>query len=274
MKYLYTFVFLIIGTAILAQKKTPLTNDFVAGSYPIFGKGNEKIPLQSRALKNATYYLISGHGGPDPGAMATYNGSTLCEDEYAYDITLRLAKKLIANGAKVYLIVRDEKDGIRNGEILLNTQREICYTQGTMPLNQLDRLNQRTQVVNKLYDAQPPNRYQRLIEIHIDSRSETQQTDLYFYHLQGSEMGNRLAQNLHQTFDQNYAEHQKGRGYSGTIATRNLYTLKATKPYAVYIEVGNIQNEFDLRRIVIDNNRQALANWLCEGLIKDFEQEK
>jgi|LGOV01.1.fsa_nt_gb N-acetylmuramoyl-L-alanine amidase len=38
-----------------------------------------------------------------------------------------------------------------------------------------------------------------------------------------------------------------------------------------YIEIGNIQNEKDLRRIVYPVNRQALAEWIAQGVLLDFE---
>jgi N-acetylmuramoyl-L-alanine amidase len=34
------------------------------------------------------------------------------------------------------------------------------------------------------------------------------------------------------------------------------------------VELGNIQNERDQIRFTKVNNRQALANWLCQALIK------
>jgi N-acetylmuramoyl-L-alanine amidase len=60
--------------------------------FPIFGKDHAYVPLESSKLKGKVYYLISGHGGPDPGAMTTRSGKKICEDEYAYDVTLRLCK--------------------------------------------------------------------------------------------------------------------------------------------------------------------------------------
>jgi N-acetylmuramoyl-L-alanine amidase len=35
--------------------------------------------------------------------VENYNGKLIAEDEYAYDVTLRLARMLISNGAKVYM---------------------------------------------------------------------------------------------------------------------------------------------------------------------------
>ena len=36
--------------------------------------------VYSKELEGAIIYLISGHGGPDPGAVAEVEGNTLCED--------------------------------------------------------------------------------------------------------------------------------------------------------------------------------------------------
>jgi N-acetylmuramoyl-L-alanine amidase len=45
--------------------------------------------------------------------------------------------------------------------------------------------------------------------------------------------------------------------------------LRHLQPATVYIELGNIRNIRDQDRLVIANNRQAVANWLCEGIL-DF----
>ena len=50
--------------------------------------------------------------------------------------------------------------------------------------------------------------------------------------------------------------------------------LKNTKPASVFVELGNIQNRFDQQRIILSENRQALANWLCEGFVTDYNRYK
>ena len=50
----------------------------------------------------------------------------------------------------------------------------------------------------------------------------------------------------------------------------NLYVLRHTTPTSVFVELGNIQNQYDQQRIILSNNRQALANWLCEGFVTDY----
>ncbi|MEL7148969.1 MAG: N-acetylmuramoyl-L-alanine amidase, partial [Bacteroidota bacterium] len=78
-----------------------------AGRFPIFGKDHELVLRKDNVLAGCYYYLISGHGGPDPGAVGTISNKKVAEDEYAYDVTLRLARHLISRGAVVYLITRD-----------------------------------------------------------------------------------------------------------------------------------------------------------------------
>ena len=72
-------------------------------------------------------------------------------------------------------------------------------------------------------------------------------------------------------FKSKYGKHQPNRGFSGTVSGRNLYVLSHTTPVSVFVELGNIQNTFDQRRLVIPSNRQALAKWLMEGFIKDYK---
>jgi N-acetylmuramoyl-L-alanine amidase len=38
----------------------------------------------------------------------------------------------------------------------------------------------------------------------------------------------------------------------------------------VYIELGNITNEFDQKRLLMVNNRQAIGNWLTQGVLSKY----
>ena len=49
------------------------------------------------------------------------------------------------------------------------------------PLDQLERLQQRARVINQLAKEEKAA-YQRCIEIHLDSRSQNKQLDVFFYH--------------------------------------------------------------------------------------------
>lgn len=257
-----------LPSAILSEEPYAESN---AGSYPIFGKSYANVTPESNRLKNAVIYLVSGHGGPDPGAVTSYGNTQISEDEYAYDVTLRLARKLIAQGALVYVIVRDPDDGIRDARVLKMDRDEVVYPNEPIPYGQLARLKQRADVVNTLYQKHG-SAYQRLIITHVDSRSKGQNIDVFFYHHEKSKSGKTLAENIHETFRKKYAKFQPNRSYSGTFENRtSLYMVKNTLPPTAFIEIGNLRNTRDQRRILEPDNRQALANWICEGVILDYE---
>jgi len=257
----------------IALSKVNESNVKSSKEYPIFGSNFSKIDAVGNRLAGTVYYLISGHGGPDPGAIEDYKGTVIAEDEYAYDITLRLARELIAQGAEVFLIIQDKDDGIRNERILPLDNDEVAYPNLKIPLNQLARLKQRVEAVNKLY-KENRSKYQRLLVTHVDSRSKGTNIDVFFYHHEKSTNGKRLTESIHKTFSKKYQRYQPNRGYKGTFADRSsLYLVKNTLPAMAYIEIGNIRNKKDQKRILDPDNRQALAKWISEGILLDYELE-
>lgn len=239
----------------------------------LMGAGGNNVAVKSRQLSGAVYYLASGHGGPDPGAIGHFGKAALAEDEYAYDVTLRLARSLIERGATVYMIIRDPNDGIRDEKILKIDHDEVTYPNQRIPLNQTARLRQCTEAVNKLYHKHK-GAYQRMITIHVDSRSVGEKIDVFFYHHDQSSTGKKLAKRIHRTFNARYKQSQPGRSYLGTVSDRSsLYVVKNCLPPTVFIELGNIRNDKDQRRFLIAGNRQALANWICEGMSADYGKQ-
>ena len=222
-------------------------------------------------MQGACFYVVSGHGGPDPGAIGRIGKIELHEDEYAYDVALRLARNLMQEGAEVRIIIQDAKDGIRDDKYLSNSKRETCMG-APIPLNQVARLRQRCAKINEFYKKDRKNyKYCRAIFIHVDSRSKGKQTDVFFYHSNRRAESKKLANRMKDTFESKYGKHQPNRGFTGTVSGRNLYVLTRAIPVSVFVELGNIQNSLDQKRLVIPSNRQALANWLMEGFLKDYK---
>lgn len=241
---------------------------------PLFGKWLSNVKVTSNRLAGTCFYVVSGHGGPDPGAIGRVGKHELHEDEYAYDIALRLARNLMQEGAEVRIIIQDAKDGIRDDRYLSNSKRETCMGDA-IPLNQVARLQQRCIKINELYRKDRKiYKYCRAIFLHVDSRSKGAQTDVFFYHAPKSVLGKRLAVAMKGTFESKYDKHQPNRGFEGTVSSRNLYVLLKAAPASVFVELGNIQNAFDQRRFVISSNRQALAKWMMEGFIADYKRTK
>ena len=243
------------------------------GVFPIFGKDYEEVQFKDTKLQGAVFYIVGGHGGPDPGAVGKRNGHRLCEDEYAYDVALRLARKLLEHNATVYLITRDPNDGIRDESYLKCDKDEVCWGNRKIPINQTKRLKQRTNEVNKL-SKKYKGQYQRMIVLHVDSRYQGQNVDIFFYHHSKSSSGKRLCNTLLKTIKKKYQEHQPGRGYYGNVSDRSLYILRNTNPVSAFIELGNINHDRDQQRLIIMDNRQAIANWLTLGLINDFNNSR
>ncbi len=239
---------------------------------PLFGKKYSEVSVKSNKLAGATFYLVSGHGGPDCGAIGYVNGTPIHEVEYAYDITLRLARSLMEEGANVHVIIQDKYNGIRDDEILKLNKRKTCRGK-EIPRSQVKRLQQQCDEINMLSNRYG-NVYQRAVFIHLDSRSVKQQVDVFFYYNETSAAGRKLANTMRTTFKDLYNKFQPRRGFNGTISHRNLFVLNNTKPVSLFAELGNIQNTADQERFLVSNQRQALANWMCRGLIADYQNSK
>lgn len=251
------------------EKKEVLPSEL---TFEIFGEKYQDVKIVDRKLSGNVYYVVSGHGGPDPGAIGFKNGYELHEDEYAYDVSLRFARNLISHGATVYMIVRDDNDGIRDEHYLQNSKDEYYYGNHEISPNQLERLRKRAQVINDLYYENANSaKKQRCIIFHVDSRYTGQRIDIFFYHAPGSEEGKDFTNTLLSTIKEKYEAAQPGRGYDGSVSGRGLYMTRNTIPVTSFIEIGNIQNPRDQIRILDPNNRQAIANWLLDGIIR-FDQ--
>lgn len=254
------------------DKYPPTEETMPNGTDPaIFGEKFRHFTPQSERLKDACFYIISGHGGPDPGAVARVGKRHLHEDEYAYDMALRLAHNLMMEGATVHVIIQDPNDGIRDEMYLKNSSNETCMGE-PIPKNQIDRLKQRVDKVNKLYEKDKARfKYIRAIDIHVDSRNKGKRIDVFFYH-SADKHSKLLATTMRDFFKMKYDTHQPGRGFGGFVEQRNLYVLRHLKPPSILVETGNIQNESDRRRILSSNNRQALVNWMAQAFFEDYKK--
>ena len=255
-------------------KKTTITETVAVKSSSksfsdkIYGSKHSKVDLIDQSLKGKVFYIISGHGGPDPGAVCEDCSSRLCEDEYAYDVSLRLDKKLRQHGATVELVIKDNNDGIRDDQILKCDSDERLADNSKIPASQMPRLVQRTSYINKKYKeySRQGVKEQVVVSLHIDSNTKSTKQDVFFCYAKGSKASRKLAVQIRDKFQEKYNYYQKNRGYKGYLHERKFFVLRNTKPPAVLIELANIQNKHNHKRILLKENRQALANWIYEGL--------
>jgi len=260
-----------VKETILAKADTPAKSDTHVNNDPLYGGKYSDIEVLDNSMKGQVFYVVSGHGGPDPGARCTDCKQTLCEDEYAYDVSLRLARNLRQHGATVEMVIQDKTDGIRDASYLKCDSDEQLANGSKIPVSHLKRLQQRTDYINKRFTHYKSKGYkdQSVISIHIDSNSESHQQDVFFCYYPGSNSSKELAIQVRDKFQEKYDKHQKNRGYKGYLHKRNFYVLRKTAPPAILIELANIQNKHNHKRILNKDNRLALANWIYEGLLNE-----
>ena len=237
-------------------------------TFSIFGEKYAYVPKVDDKLAGRIFYIVSGHGGPDPGTVGKRAGHALHEDEYAYDVALRLTRNILAHGGTPYMIVRDT-DGIRDDRYLKGDKDETAWGGDPIPDGQKNRLAQRSDIINQLYDENLAKGIsdQTMVSVHVDSRASSKKIDLFFYHHETDLIGAKQADRMQTVVRKKYNQVRKGRGYAGTVRPRDLYVLRETKSSGVFIELGNIANASDQLRIVEPRNRQLIAEWLCEGLM-------
>jgi N-acetylmuramoyl-L-alanine amidase len=257
----------------MEREKEPQSNPAnSAGIFEIFGKKYQNVTRKSNQLQGVVYYIVAGHGGPDPGAQGNKDGHIMSEDEYAYDISLRVARELISHGALVYMITRDNDDGIRDDEFLANDKDETVWKNQKIPFGVNSKLRQRTRAINSLYNKNK-GKYQRMIEIHIDSRQISERVDVFGYYNSKRKLSKEFANNIINTIAEKYKKHQPNRGFSGISQSRDgLFMLKFSHPTACFLELGNIKNPADQIRFTKAENRQVIADWITDGCIKDYRK--
>lgn len=259
-----------------APRKKQATGTKRRNYFPLFGKRHAYVATVSNKLRGKVFYLVGGHGGPDPGAMAKRAGHTLCEDEYGYDVTLRLARRLISNGAIVHIIMRDPNDGIRDNKYLKCDKDEVYLGNKTISHSQRPRLRDRAFIINKLFYSYKKRGYkskdQITLMVHIDSRNRKKRIDVFFYHAPKSGRSKKVAKGLYRTFKSKYSYFQAAKTYTGRVIPRELFMLMNVKPLAVYFELANIRNPSDQKRIILPQNRELLAKWIADGLMQHYRR--
>jgi N-acetylmuramoyl-L-alanine amidase len=172
---------------------------------------------------------------------------------------MRIARNVEEHGGKVYMIIGDPDDGIREDTYLKIDYDEFCYPDLEIPRNQTERLKQRADAVNSLYESHKDVKYQRVVEIHLDSGSNGTKFDVFFYHYDKSKDGKKFAESIQQVFNEKYAKHQPNRGYGGTVSARNLYVIRKVIPVAILYRVGKYPKRKGQKTISVFKQSQGFG---------------
>lgn len=107
---------------------------------------------------------------------------------------------------------------------------------------------------------------QWMISIHVDARSVDDRQDVFFYYQAESAQSKNKALEIRTIFADKYSKY-RDRAYTGTVSARPLYVLRASLAEPIFIELANIHNENDRKRILYPRNRQLIADWITQGFM-------
>ena len=149
----------------------------------IFKSEIAALPVIDNALKGWKIVIDPGHGGLDPGAIVSVsdgNGNpvVITEDEYAYDISLRLYRSLYRHGASVSLTIlapdHHIRDGIDARQTFVHRKNEVYNSasqngvNGWRPVGTTDGLDMRKSIAaEQIQDAHPAEKRKGTIYISI-----------------------------------------------------------------------------------------------------------
>lgn len=242
-----------------------------------FKKDIENTPTFSKDLEGWTIVLDPGHGGKDPGAIATVTTGDkklhIVEDEYAYDTTLRLYELLKRHGAKVHMTILSPdhitRNPASNKTTFINEKNEVynnkklnAYNNITVwPVGGQWGLNQRVEIANSFYNRS--NRDKTIfISIHADNDDDRGAGKLILYHSDGSKEDIK-SKNFSQTLIDKMGE-------NGVIKPMNLGVLRGNSAnYKILVELRNMAHLSEALALLDNQKRQEDANMILEG-IKSF----
>jgi LysM repeat protein len=243
------------------------TTDSYRQAREVLGKLNREIDragILSRKLKGWTIVIDPGHGGLDPGAVVETvdgngNSAFVVEDEYAYDISLRVYALLRQHGADADLTVISPNHHIRHtpdaSVTFVNEKNEVFNDESEnrtgawseWPAGGSRGLERRLDTARKIIDR-GGNPRSLFISIHCDNTpGGFAQSGILIWGKDEQEL--ERSRNLAEAFQSSFPA-------SLEIKEQNLHVLNGNPADdgAVLIEIRNIN---------YDNNSWALRN---EGL--------
>lgn len=218
----------------------------------IFKNEFVKLNLKSDKLKNAVYYLISENN--------------LGDNKFTDDITLNLARQLLINGARVYLIVGGGDDSTPIVSKETATESDVIEEDKIM----MKKTQSYVEVINKRY-LKYSTKYQRLLVVRSNGLTSRQNLDVSIFHHDKSEEGQKFAENIEEVFLANGIKSRSFDEHTDVFADKNnLFLAKNILAPITIVEIGDFRSDHNQKKISVRSDKKALAKWLTSGLFKDY----
>jgi len=225
----------------------------------LFKKGESLLEELNRSIDQSEkkgnslegYHIMidPGHGGYDPGCVIQVedgNGDPvfIVEDEYVYDVSLRLYRELRLEGAEVGLTIISPNHGIRNGEAgrtFVNQKNELYNIpslydgsrSSKLPIGGREGLSYRVEAAESFFTGVPRNR-RIFISLHADNNPGAGEKRQFLYHEDDEGNSQQESRNLARIMAATFGEKSVSRG-------QHLYVLNGNPAdRAILIELRNL----------------------------------
>jgi len=238
----------------------------------------DAMKTRSNVLKGWHIVIDPGHGGLDPGAIVSVadgNGNPLVitEDEYVYDISMRLYRILILHGASASLTVLAPDHHVRNGinarQTFVNLKNEVYNEEnhnaqkGWRPVGTIEGLDLRKSVASKEIAEVPAWNKRKgtiFISIHSDSIPALSAARMVFY-----DGANDKELEASMSFSTTLSSHL---GAGSFIRRQNLKVLRNNPAdVAALIEIRNVSYPSDAWALRSSDLREQDALMIADGLL-------
>jgi LysM repeat protein len=245
--------------------------------FDLFAKKVDALPPISQKLEGWHIVLDPGHGGIDPGSITKVldgrgNPVYVVEDEYVYDIVLRMYVLLRLNGAEVTLTLLSPNHLVRRSDPATRTfvhERNEVYNspslnppngQGQWPKGGQNGLSARVRVATEAL-RESRSRHTLFLSIHADNSPDRDAVPVVLYYASSKRVDDasrRFAQALVPSL-----------GAGSEARGRNLAVLRRNAADAsVLVEIRNVAHSDHAWALRFEELRQRDAEKIVRGILE------
>lgn len=225
----------------------------------IFGEELATFSSKSDKLKNAVIYLM-------PASSQTHASNEKLSTEQ--DILKAVAKELLLNGSKVYLL---ESSNPVNTAIEEEDDEEEQQVEVEAPMAGLETMRSYLDYLNKYFlKNSGTQKYQRLLVIDLKEESvDNKYHKVSVFHDNNTE-GKQFANNIGEIFNKSKIL-DTSKDFTAIFAQKNnLFLAKNALPPLTFIEFRGTENPKTEGRIKVKPEKSWLTDVITSGIVNDY----